>query len=492
MEKETMGMILQNLDVYDSIAKGSDTIAKIRMTMRKEKGIDGGNLQRRVVDLKDPKERAVKYPFVNVEGEEVFLDSDGLFVYLRDFAKGLGLDLLEKGREADQSMKEMSLKLIYMKNEVDECYHTIDAQSERIKDLDDEIARLKKENMKAETERKVLVASSIKVGPQKELTEDIFLDDPKKLLDVEKLVTIYGGELDSFYEEIPSDKEEAMPDEEAKKYDPKYRDRYETIYEPGRELTQDNYRSRTMKRIGTKRLFEKRLKDIEMIKEFEEEHGAVFPDSTELMYNPEDNSTARKRERNRILKNRFETLNRIIECDEFTNQEKLMLFALNGNFKHGFMQQYLEHAGKYCINANFLIYLLQGTNPNVCETYDNMIAFLDQFLCPSEFRMKLDLARELIEGKWYIEAEYNGRKTKFQLVPIDEFNELRQRVGLPVSELRYKGDDKPADKTEKKKEGSGSDAAKVAKVVNMDKYDIPDDGFRQPDDDLPFGPRREG
>ena len=32
------------------------------------------------------------------------------------------------------------------------------------------------------------------IGPQKELSEDIFLDDPHKLFDVEKLVSIYGGE----------------------------------------------------------------------------------------------------------------------------------------------------------------------------------------------------------------------------------------------------------------------------------------------------------
>ena len=79
------------------------------------------------------------------------------------------------------------------------------------------------------------------------------------------------------------------------------------------------------------------------------------------------------------------------------------------------------------------------------DNYTNMLNFLRQFKDPSEFRMKLDLARELIEGKWYIAADYKGKKTKFQLVPIEEFNELRQRVGLPVSEFCYKGEEKKED-----------------------------------------------
>ena len=36
----------------------------------------------------------------------------------------------------------------------------------------------------------------------------------------------------------------------------------------------------------------------------------------------------------------------------------------------------------------------------------------------------------------------NGQKTKFQLVPIDEINELREKVGLPVSKFSYKGEAK--------------------------------------------------
>ena len=139
-----------------------------------------------------------------------------------------------------------------------------------------------------------------------------------------------------------------------------------------------------------------------------------------------------------------------------------MFFAMNGEFRDTFVEKLLSEASRYCINADLLIYILQ--DPNVCDTYDNMIAFLDQFVNPSEFKLKLQFARELIAGRWYISADYNGKKTKFQLVPIDELNELREKVGLPPSSFHYK---------EKKVMHGG---------MASEHYDYPDDGFEMPKD----------
>lgn len=140
------------------------------------------------------------------------------------------------------------------------------------------------------------------------------------------------------------------------------------------------------------------------------------------------------------MHNRFISLNKIMESGKLTNQEKLMMYAMNSEYHNTHIERLLNYAGAHCINADYLIYILE--DPDVCTTYENTVAFLEQFADASEFRMKLNLARELIEGKWYITADYNGRKTKFQLVPIEEINELREKVGLPASEFSYDGDDK--------------------------------------------------
>ena len=96
--------------------------------------------------------------------------------------------------------------------------------------------------------------------------------------------------------------------------------------------------------------------------------------------------------------------------------------------------------------------------------------------------MKLELARELIEGKWYITATYDGRKTKFQLVPIDEINELRKMVGLPVSQYTYGEMQK-----DQCQEEPVSKPDFVERAPEGDNMDLPEDGFSMPSaDDEPY------
>ncbi|MCR5337560.1 MAG: hypothetical protein K6E75_03285, partial [Lachnospiraceae bacterium] len=105
-------------------------------------------------------------------------------------------------------------------------------------------------------------------------------------------------------------------------------------------------------------------------------------------------------------------------------------------------------------------------------------------------RMKLDLARELIAGTWYITADYNGKKTRFQLVPIEELNELRQKVGLPVSRFTYGkgGSTEERDGDGKTGEESGISCPKKARSAEPEHFDLPDDGLVPDtvDEDMPF------
>ncbi len=49
------------------------------------------------------------------------------------------------------------------------------------------------------------MASTIEVGPEEKMSDGLFLVDPEYYLDVDACVAKYGGELDSFYEELESD-----------------------------------------------------------------------------------------------------------------------------------------------------------------------------------------------------------------------------------------------------------------------------------------------
>lgn len=347
------------------------TMDQLKDYLANEKGIKTGSLARRLKLIEDGA------PFISLDGERIIYDRKAASLFVDELAKLLGVEQRQTIKELQEKLKENAINVV-----------------------------------RTELERKVLVASSIKAGPKVHASDETFLVDPEELLDVDKCVAKYGGELNSFYKELPTEESDIG-------------------FEPGYELTERNHALRVMKTVGTSRFFKMRIKDNAKVKETEARVGQLFPGHG-------DKKTERQRERDKILHNRFMSLNKIMESGRLTNQEKLMMYAMNSEYHNTYIERHLTYAGAHCINADFLIYILEDSD--TCTTYENTLAFLSQFADASEFRMKLNLARELIEGKWYIIADYNGQKTKFQLVPIDEINELREKVRLPVSKFSYKGE----------------------------------------------------
>ncbi len=399
--------------------------------------------------------------YIMVDGDRIKYDYQALAEDLLGVMKSLIPLTYSVGAE-NVSEKDTKNQMRILTEENENCIKKMREMEECIHKLKAELAIRSGDYLKTELERKVLVASSISVGPKENVSDECFFVDPEELLDVDACVARYGGELDSFYDEIPTDSSD-------------------TGYEPGHELTEKNHALWTMRTVGTKRFFEKRIRDNAEVKKIENNVGQLFPGHGNC-------KTERQRERDKILRNRFISINNIIKSTRLTNQEKLMMYAMNSEYHNTNVERLLIYAGAHCINANYLIYLLE--DPDVCTTYENTVAFLSQFADASEYRMKLDLARELIEGKWYITADYNGRMTKFQLVPIEEFNELRKIAGLPISEFSY-GDVK----SKKLDRGQNDEMpCKPAFVESISSdygtnIDIPEDGFSPPEneeEDYPF------
>jgi hypothetical protein len=409
MDLNCLGLIKDYADVLtDMSEKGFKSLSQYKEYLRAEKDMATGSLQRRLNLI-----GRGETPFYYCNDDEIMFDKRATVRFLSELAHIIGLKW-ERDEifpcDEDDALKSEAEKL---RGENKSLTDKVTKQEAEISRLQKELEEAKKVALKSELERKVLVSSSIKVGPKKESMDDIFLNDVERLLDVEKCVVKYGGELDSFYEEIQTDNKD------------------DKGFEPGHELTHRNHCLRIMKRIGTKEFFKKRVKDNQEAKKIEERVGQLFP-------NHGGKKTEWQKERDRILRNRFMSVNSILQNSDLTNQEKLIMYAMNGEYHNTNIERLLVFAAQHCIHADFLIYILE--DPNVCTTYENTVGFLDQFANASEFRMKLNLARELIDGKWYITADYNGKETKFQLVPIDEFNELRRAAGLPVSEFYYKGE----------------------------------------------------
>ena len=252
MDMSKLKKFVDFYEIYELVANGEETISGIRDALRLEKGLSGGNLQRRIEYLSsDP-------PFLTVNQDRVKFEKESFAEILLELIEGLGLrDRLIPSQKKDEEIQE---------------------------------------KVRRELERKVLVASTIEVGPEEKMSDGLFLVDPEYYLDVDACVAKYGGELNSFYEELESD------DPEKKGFD------------PGRELTERNYALRTMKTVGTRRFFSKRIRDNKEVAEFEQSYGPVSPVSDK-----------RQEKRKEILRNRFISINKIIKSDKLTNQEKLMI-----------------------------------------------------------------------------------------------------------------------------------------------------------------------
>lgn len=454
MDYAVLKKVVEYGDVYELAAEGMTSVEELKTALKKN-GATGGTLQRRMDFLTG------EPAYIMVDGDHIKYDYQALAAELLGVMKSLMPPNYSVGAEK-VSEKDTRNQIRILTEENDKCIKKMRELEECIHKLKAELAVRSGDYLKTELGRKVLVASSISVGPKENVSDECFLVDPEELLDVDACVARYGGELDSFYDEISTDSSD-------------------TGYEPGHELTEKNHALRTMRTVGTKRFFEKRIRDNAEVKKIENNVGQLFPCRG-------NSRTERQRERDKILRNRFISINNIIKSTRLTNQEKLMMYAMNSEYHNTNVERLLIYAGTHCINANYLIYLLE--DPDVCTTYENTVAFLSQFADASEYRMKLDLARELIEGKWYITADYNGRTTKFQLVPIEEFNELRKIAGLPISEFSY-GDVK----SKKLDRGQNDEMpCKPAFVESISSdsgtnIDIPEDGFSPPEneeEDYPF------
>ena len=456
MDAEKIKQAIDYCDVFNVIANGVSDMEEVDAEM-KVRAANSSALTRRRKWLS-----SASPAYLTIEDGQVMLDVKSLAKDL-DELRG---QLLPENYGSD-TVQELEAEIEMFKRQVADLTSELQEYSQKVSQQEDYISKLKTDlskktggTLKSELERKVLVASSISVGPKVHVSDECFLVDPDDLLDVDKCVARYGGELDSFYNEIPTDEAD-------------------TGFEPGHELTERNHALRTMKTVGTKRFFQKRIKDNATVKATESKVGQLFPGHG-------DGKSERQKERDKILHNRFVSLNNIIKSDRLTNQEKLMMYAMNSEYHNTQVERLLTYAGAHCINADFLIYILE--DPDTCTTYENTVAFLSQFADASEYRMKLNLARELIEGKWYITADYNGRVQKFQLVPLDEFNELRKAAGLPVSQFSYKeevDDDPFPDKKEEESTEEEDTPAKPDFVESISsgtyaEVDLPDDGFEMP------------
>ena len=287
----------------------------------------------------------------------------------------------------------------------------------------------------------MFVTQSIRSKPKEKLAMDVFLDDPAKTLDIPMLISKRGGEKDSIYEVI---------DESEKKLDPE-----DHIDRVSRGL----FKTDIFKRRAAD---ESRLRRIEKVTKKEKYRKRRQITDTE------------------IYANRLQSINCILTNEDLSNQQKLAFYAGWSEYKGSDFAENLALAGAKGLDAGYVIRLLES--PMEHDNYHNVRGFLLQALNSSEAKLKREAVKELICGEWIVEAEYDGKTCRFQMVPVDEIvafkvaleklkiNEAIRRANniIGVERIASFEDDDPRKKlyVERKKTVEEEKAIKEQEAVN--------------------------
>lgn len=124
----------------------------------------------------------------------------------------------------------------------------------------------------------------------------------------------------------------------------------------------------------------------------------------------------------------FNRKNQIIELlrTKASNEEKYLKYIL---LTPGISRDYLKTligASEIGLNANVIIELLEQPielfNKEVIEFY------VSEAHKGTEYNLKKELAEELVRGDWYVSADINGKSQKFQLVPFELLEDLKDKL----------------------------------------------------------------
>ena len=125
-------------------------------------------------------------------------------------------------------------------------------------------------------------------------------------------------------------------------------------------------------------------------------------------------------------KNLF-TADKLLAMKDKTSTEKYALYVLcKGNLSKEQMEL-LDVAQKSGIHADFVILVLE--NYRVSRKSKHLLwEALKLTKDSSEFKMREAFAQELVEHKWFINGVFGGKKCKFGLVPLDDFQVMQDKL----------------------------------------------------------------
>ncbi len=247
----------------------------------------------------------------------------------------------------------------------------IDSKDDEINILREEVEKLKQENDRLNSENGVVLLDTLEIV-EDEPYDDFLVGYFKPTTDeVELCNNQRKWTRDSFYKVI--DNEE-------------------------KELNAENEKKRTIRSLCKDIFFLQKKDDKEVLSEMKD---------------------ADEDKANDVINNRRRYFAlRLLQMKDIPNKDKIAMYASFGRYKNQEMESLINYCNDECINANLMIETLEDAAEK--DDFEGLRDFFRQMIKTSHSSLKMEFAKELIKGEWYIVCDYNGKKQKFQLMPVED------------------------------------------------------------------------
>lgn len=293
-----------------------------------------------------------------IDGENVSIDKDKAYSFVSDICECFGLSVV--------------------------CSPHTPKPEDEIRSLKEENVILREE-LKRATEKPVADAiinhmensgislESVELYTPEGEHKPFVLTDVRDKLNVERVLSVQGGERDSIYR---------------------------IIGDYNKELTVENYTAKNVRNVFVSDFLKKWVYALTHLEKVDK--------------------TKSKRKKtityDELQEERVAYINEILDNPNFLNQNKMTMYAALARRDHKEVADLIEMAVRYGLDARYTVQMLEEAEWNTRR----FISFLKSGMSQSEIRMKREVAREFIAGEWNVVAEYNGQRCRFQMVPMEE------------------------------------------------------------------------
>lgn len=352
MDKELLGNLRTYSEVYEYVSKGARTKEELYQHLQ------AIGKARSTADEQVKKVFANQIQLLVVDGEQVSVDSSKAYSFVSEICDCFGLSVV---CSPNTPKPEDEIRRLKEENEV--------LREELILATEQPVADAIINHM----ENSKISLESVELYTSEGTYKPFFLNDSSEKINAERVLSVQGGERDSIYR---------------------------IIHDYEKDLTVENYMAKNVRKVFASDFLKRWVYALTHLEKIEK-----------IKSKPKKTITYDELQEERVA-----YINEVLDNPNFSNQNKMTMYAALVRKDHKEIADLVEMAARYGLDARYTVQMFEESEWNKRR----FISFIKSGMSQSEIRMKREVAREFIAGEWYVVAEYNGQRCRFQMVPMEE------------------------------------------------------------------------